>query len=180
MNDIDFEETSLKLVQLGIMAPGEMNGFSRMSDDWDIATEEVELAQAQNPERAEDIDKVWRACFRTQVIANSKYDDRVYRHHIRQLIQRQLDGEDLRPATDAELLCAFMGAALQTPLISRAHGLIMMLFQNIYPDFEFHDDPEIDARIKDPTTYDAWGGEVEELIAEERMKQMVDFRKARE
>ncbi len=178
----DLAEIGTALEEMGLMQAGEMKALSSIFDGMEVAMDEIEAGQIRWPEQA---DKVWD-CFlalRPTDVLLARYGPLVgaggelYRHHVRQLVDRCGQGKDMRPATDAELLCAFMGAATASPLIRRAHGLIQAMFNNTFPDFVFHDDPEVDRQIKDPKSYDAWGGQVEELIAQERQRQAQEFRK---
>lgn len=57
-----------------------------------------------------------------------------YRHHCRELIARVEAGEDTRPATDAELLCACLDASLIAPPTSLYGGLIGMLCVRVLGD----------------------------------------------
>jgi hypothetical protein len=163
------------LEALGVMSTQQFGALAGVFDGMEIAGEEMEKGMARWPERAAEIDKIWNALLPSGFFEKRRHPD-LYRHHVRQLIDRCGQGEDLRPLTDAELLCAFMEAATHTPLVRRANGVIMMLFRNIFPDFQHHDDPELNAQMQNPKTYDSWGGEVEELIQAERMKHLQEFR----
>lgn len=57
----------------------------------------------------------------------------VYRAHARELVERAKVGEDTRPGTKAEVLCAMMGAALKAPLNAGGLALAEWLFSECFP-----------------------------------------------
>lgn len=60
-------------------------------------------------------------------------DPAVYRSHVRELLRRIARGEDTRPATDAECLCALSAASLDAPLSSTPAALFERLFARVMP-----------------------------------------------
>lgn len=57
----------------------------------------------------------------------------VYRAHARELCERAARGEDLRPATDTEVMVALSVLSLEAPLVGTAAALYERLFRAILP-----------------------------------------------
>lgn len=58
----------------------------------------------------------------------------VYRSHCREILDRVAEGEDTRPATDAEMCLALRDVTLATPVRSSTVGLYARLFARAFPE----------------------------------------------
>lgn len=66
-------------------------------------------------------------------LGESGYDDALYRHHCREILQRVLRKKDTRPGTEAECLVALSEASLKAPL-ERDHALVAFrIAASIFP-----------------------------------------------
>ena len=86
-----------------------------------------------------------------------------YRAHCCELIERVQRGEDTRPATDAEVLCALLDGSLVAPPTAALAGLAEELFSRVFG--------ELPAGVDAATTpREAWPGERAESLAELRRR----------
>jgi hypothetical protein len=93
-------------------------------------------------------------------------DDRVYRHHCRELIGRAKRGADTRPATDAEVMAALSAMSLRAPLGSTAASLYEELFRRV-----------MGRRVAGPSPREPWTGAKRELLDQMRRRLATEGRK---
>lgn len=63
-------------------------------------------------------------------------DPRLYRHHCRELIHREIAGQDTRLGTKAEVLATLSKTSLMANLVQSAHLLMENLMTEIFPDYD--------------------------------------------
>lgn len=113
---------------------GDSAGFAdviKLLDLAGVADFEIQQAQQQHPEHAALLRRAFLACTPTGFLA---YDPRVYRAHVRELLDRVIDGLDLAPGTDAEVLAVLVQASLRAPLGQQAATLYERLFARVLPE----------------------------------------------
>lgn len=84
----------------------------------------------------------------------------VYRAHVRELLRRIDRGDDTRPATDAEVLCALAATSLDAPLSTGPAALYERLFARVMPGRVPEGDPP----------RERYAGEVDELLGSMRRR----------
>lgn len=87
---------------------------------------------------------------------------RLYRAHVRELVERAIAGVDLRPGTDAEILCSYLEASLRAPLNGEAAAVAERLFASVAP--------ELAAELFGDPFREAWPGQVDDTIADFRRR----------
>ena len=116
-----------------IVGPGLSVVFSSIFRRMEIAEEEI--AAARGTTEMDQDDPLWQAF---QILGGNG-DERmntefVYRAHCRELLERVKNGQDTRPATDAEISCAIAGASMAAPLPSPLVGLQARVFKRVFPE----------------------------------------------
>jgi len=101
--------------------------FRRM----DIAEEEIARAKRRHPKHKDRIFQLFRQLCPTPPLAHVLDD--VYRRHCRELIERSIQCEDTKPATEAEVLGFLSQASLEAPLNRIPSLLYQQLFADILP-----------------------------------------------
>ncbi len=100
--------------------------FRRM----DIAEQEIAAAQKHTPRCKVLINGVFQLACPSMVLHN-KSDD-LYRHHVRELIDRVIAGDDTRPGTRAEVLASMVDTSLDSPLNRAGQAVYEHLFAELY------------------------------------------------
>ncbi|HRK34499.1 MAG TPA: hypothetical protein PLJ47_07870 [Candidatus Hydrogenedentes bacterium] len=101
--------------------------FRRM----EIAEKEIARAQRKHPKHKDRVFQVFRQLCPTPPLA--RVLDDVYRMHCRELIDRSIQCEDTKPATEAEVLGFLSQASLEAPLDRIPSLLYQQLFADILP-----------------------------------------------
>jgi hypothetical protein len=102
--------------------------------DWmDWAEDEIEKAQERYPECADVLYHAFRLLAPSPILLLASPAGFVYRSHCRELLVRVASGQDTRPATDAEIVCACCEASLVTPLNIAAAGLYIRMWTRAFP-----------------------------------------------
>jgi len=134
----------------------------------EIAEEEIDKAERADPENAEAIHDVFRLCCPTAVLRDAP--DNCYRAHVRNICERAAKGEDMRPATDGELMACLCFTSMGAPL-DRVHSLLYYRLAKANLDFDM---PEWD----DGLWQESWPGECDEVEKDMRRRLRDDGRKA--
>lgn len=134
--------------------------FARM----EIAEELVAAAKktARGRPRRNAIDVVFEYACPTEAIRD-KSDD-VYRSHVRELIDRAIVDEDMRPPTKAEILCGLLALSLKAPPSSEIRNLVDVLWADVMPQHPIDEPPNT------RPVHTAWSSETTELYAEIRRR----------
>lgn len=107
-----------------------MNVFALMG----LAEEEIAAAKDRYPQATELVYDAFRYLAPSPLLRPYPPGD-LYRGHCREIIARLVAGQDLRPATDAELLGVFSETSLDAPLNGLGTLLYLQAFINVYgPD----------------------------------------------
>ncbi len=94
---------------------------------------EEEIAAAMRKGRRGRV-RVWNSFGLLCPTANMvDLDDAVYRHHVRELLDRVAREEDTRPGTRAEVLCAISGATLASRLDRDVELLALTIADEVFP-----------------------------------------------
>jgi len=101
--------------------------FRRM----DLAEEEIAAAMARRPEHGTALHGAFRALCPTQALRGA--GRALYRAHCRELLERVVAGDDLRPATTAELAALLSALSLEAPLDRPTTVLYWRVFTAIFP-----------------------------------------------
>lgn len=96
------------------------------------------------------------------------YSDGVYRIHVKELLDRSLAGEDTRPGTHAEILCALANASLKKPLANSGLHLMERCFEVCFPMLKM---------TKSKLGREGYPGELDEKMREARHMLRQDWRK---
>jgi hypothetical protein len=111
-----------------------------------IAIAETELACEGNPPDA------WRLLLPPEPMRDMHPN--VYRAHVRELLRRLDRGEDTRPGTRPECLCALVEASLAAPLRGGYAAAFEVLFREVFPD----------RAVPGTAAREAYPGEVAEIL----------------
>lgn len=124
-----------------------------------IAITEEEITKAQNryPEDSETIDDVFPFCALTDILFDAP--DKCIKIHVRHLIERIRNNEDMQPGTDGEILNLLRKASLKAPPQRIVTILYSRLMKKWFPEFN-------DTEIPKPD----YEGQVEELENKLRRK----------
>lgn len=132
----------------------------------------IESAILKNPKDAPvlwDTFKVIRP--RQFLIEYAKRQPKVYETHVKELLQRALNGEDFVPATDAEILVTLSKVSMNAPMHNNPAFIMMKIFREIFPkDYERFGFNELDFS-------ENYRGASDELMVELRHKVRDEERK---
>jgi len=133
--------TAIKSLDLGI----DINAFGAVFNAIEIAEDEIDRAMQLYPESQKAI---WNAFKMLQMptIFRGKSDE-LYRAYCRELLARVVQGKDVQPATDAELVVNIAEASLAAPPTRTAGYLYMTLFHKIFGS-QVYDDLGLDDGAK--------------------------------
>ena len=139
--------------------------------DW--AEDEIEQAQNRHPECADSLYHAFRLLTPSAILQKTSPGEFVYRSHCRELLERVADGQDTRPATDAEIACMCSEASLVTPLNTAATGLYMRIWARAFPGTR-----NAFTEIDDAGHYEAIAGSsIDRIEAETRRKLTITDRR---
>lgn len=99
----------------------------------EIAEDEIVVARGGLTEK-DDTDPLWLAFPLLRATHDRMTTEFVYRAHCRELLARVRDGQDTRPATDAELALVISETSLRHPLPSELLALQMRIFARSFPE----------------------------------------------
>jgi hypothetical protein len=134
-------KTAIKSLDLGI----DINALDTVFNAMEIAEDEIDRAMRLYPESK---NAIWNAFKMLQMPAIFRgKSDKLYRAYCRELLARVAKGEDVRPATDAELIVNIAEASLAAPPTRTAGYLYMTLFHKIFGS-EAYDDLGLDDGAK--------------------------------
>lgn len=131
------------------------NAMSRITqafEQMEVVEEELKSFVHRYPDKSTALQKTFSSL---RWMLNTAAPEPVYRHHVRELLQRVVDGERLDQGTRAEALMAFHDTSLKAPLTSEASIVALTLFREIYgevPSVTDHD-------LREP-----WPGAGDELL----------------
>ncbi|MFC0622833.1 hypothetical protein [Kribbella deserti] len=113
-------------------------------DQLDEAEDEIRAAMRRHPDSA---DTLWHSMSLLQPTPPLGGRHRAFSAHCRELLERVAAGTDTRLATDAEMLCALLEAALAAPLNSAGYGLAGRLWNRTFPslDSPYDDQPHYES-----------------------------------
>lgn len=98
----------------------------------EVADEEIERAMNMYP----DARYLIYGSFLT-IRPHFEMPERLYRMHMRELLERVATGQPLEPGTSAEILTAMHGAAGIIPLHNEPSALFAILFRELFPELVF-------------------------------------------
>ncbi|MFB7378591.1 hypothetical protein ACFC6U_27855 [Kitasatospora purpeofusca] len=127
------DSTTASVVALFQDLTGELES---LFDTMEWAEEEIEAARQRHQETARG--PLWRSFSLATPTLDLLMNERLYRVHVRELLERVATGRDTRPATDAEMMIGLLESSLQSPLTSSAACLYMRIFARALPP-EFHE-----------------------------------------
>jgi hypothetical protein len=97
------------------------------------AEEEIEEAQARHGEVRRG--RLWNSFLMLKVTDQPcMWSEIIYRAHCRELLDRVAAGQDVRPATDAEMITALYESSLAVPLSSAAVTLYFRIAARSFPE----------------------------------------------
>ena len=126
-SDCELENLFNSMVKPGIKKDLFLNVFWFTT----IADEEVRDYQEFYPDKAELIENSFVMLTPSPLISNKGCE--LYRAHCIELLERQVNGEDLEPATDAEIIGAISDLSLKAPLERGCVDVMQKLFVKLFP-----------------------------------------------
>lgn len=123
-------------------------------------------AKRRQPDRACELDAAFILLRPTEPIRGKAPE--VYRSHVVELLERVVAGDDTRPGTKAEALCALLGAATRAPL-NAAGCLLADRLSFAVLGYSAPGDPP----------HEPWPGAADELLRGARNATRVEGRRAR-
>ena len=109
---------------------GEGSGFARAFAALDIATEEIARFERAHGKGRRISAALFKATCPSPFF-NGGYHEQVFRHHVRELLERALRGEQMHLGTDAEALLAMREASLASPLNRDGEAVFHHLFRTV-------------------------------------------------
>jgi hypothetical protein len=112
------------------------NVFRRVA----IAEDEIKSALDRKDlkeEARKRVDGVFLALRPGGPLTSGGCTEEVYRHHVRELLDRVIVGDDLDPGTDAEVLMMLSNTSLRAPLNAVGQGLYERLFVRVFRKLPF-------------------------------------------
>lgn len=147
-----------------ILGPTMSSTITRTFALMEVAEEELQRAKdCAAPEDHDDIHAVFAYLCPSTVLAGK--NEELYRKHVREMIARRMKGEDTRPGTDAEVLCALSDWSLEHPPGKDANALYFRLAVNLIPAALINDQPP-DHVLTDET----YPGAIDELLTKLRRR----------
>ena len=128
----------------------------------EIAEEEIQAAVETRPLESVTINRTFRLCCPKMVLFGSRHPD-LYRSHVRELIERVVNGDDTRPGTKAEVLATLSQISFVSTLVDSAHTLMARLMKEVMPGYEPPTDDNWIAQ-------EPWPGAVDKELAGMRHK----------
>ncbi len=126
----------------------------------DIAEQEIADFQKCYPEYK---DEIWNAFSHLCWHFGSDVNEKIYRHHARELLQRIVDGKDLNPGTKAEILNLILDCSISQPLQIRVTALAEQIFKEIFGNV-------FDSVEQAPFISEPWENSSLEILSELRQK----------
>ncbi|MFD5610469.1 hypothetical protein [Kitasatospora sp. NPDC127060] len=114
---------------LGAMADPKARTVDDTADAWELV--EAEIAAARKRHGETERGPIWGAFLLLQHTPPLEKVPRLYRAHVREVLDRVATGQDTRPATDAELLAALSASSVQVPLSPSAACLVARLLARL-------------------------------------------------
>jgi hypothetical protein len=100
----------------------------------EIAEEVIADTQEKYPEKAEEIFNSFRFLKPSPLLQLSKHHNlQLYRLHAQELVTRVVHGDDIKPATSAELASVFCEISLEHPLTHDYIAAYAKLFTAVFP-----------------------------------------------
>lgn len=125
------------------------------------AEEEIEAAQKRHPDAVLKISDSFMLLQSTHVMMDKT--EFVYRAHVRELLDRVATGEDTRPGTWTEIVCACHEVSLTMPLHGVLFGLYCRAWLRAFPGKALD--------VIDATHYEAlYGSQIDEIESDVRRK----------
>lgn len=119
------------------------------------ADEQIRLAVERWPDKAERLNSSFRMLMPSALLRGRVED--VYRAHVAELLERLALGQDTRPGTKAEVLCAMLDSSLIAPPGDDYGRLVEVLFHEVMP-----------GRLDAGRTHEQWAGQHAEMLVEYR------------
>lgn len=123
----------------------------------EIAEELISTYKKQYPDKKEKIHNAFTYMRPSKYLQN--VPAKVYRIHAREILDRIVEGKDLKPGSDAELLTAFSEISLKIPMHAEPATAYIRLAKKHFPgvvDLEYE--------------YESYPGSIEETYQELRQK----------
>jgi len=157
----------------GLIGPRFSNALDRLFRAMEIAEEEIAKAQERWPGKKEELWSAFRYLGTGTCSIPGGYADRVYRAHCREILERIVRGEDLRPGTDAECMVALCEMSQVTPLHFPAVCLYRKLFER---RLGYDPSPEVASFEEWTGSSREWESELRKRLARERDCQRAERR----
>lgn len=119
------------------------------------AEAQIQLAIAKWPEQAAKLNGSFKLLLPGSLLMGRTFG--VYQAHAAELLERVALGQDTRPGTKAEVLCAMLDSSLVAPPTDDYARLVEVLFQEVLP-----------GRLDVGRTHEQWAGQHAEMLAEYR------------
>jgi hypothetical protein len=110
-----------------------------------IADQTVREMQEVYPDFADIIDQTFKTLTPTEPLMDKSPE--LFKAHCRELVFRRISGENIKPATDAEIISAISDLSLRAPLKRDCVYVMQKLFKKLFPD-RLKELPEIQESYK--------------------------------
>lgn len=111
--------------------PGAPHAIVAAFERMEIAEEEVRRARRLHPDARDRLEAAFPRLVPPDLMVNKARE--VYRCHVRELLGRVVDGHDLTPGTDAEVMCVLSLLSLDAPLNATHATLYERIFTKVFP-----------------------------------------------
>lgn len=101
-----------------------------MFDQIDWAEDEITQAQSRHPASSDLLHHSFELLAATDELMTQQF---VYRAHCRELLDRLAGGQDTRPATTVEVICACCRTSMIAPMTTTGAGLYFRLWARAFP-----------------------------------------------
>ncbi len=151
-------------VELGLFSPAGARRIDWLFRCMRLAEEEIAAAKTNHPKKLHVlIDGAFKHAHPTDLI-RVRQSDSLYQAHVRELIERMINGVDVRLGTKAEVLSMMIEGSMIAPLTCEFYALYVRCFSALYPQhLKAVGNP--DWKKEEP-----WPGRTDELLAELQRK----------
>jgi hypothetical protein len=109
-----------------------LNVVSNIFREMETAEKLIEEVMAEYPLSAEEVNGSFML-LRPSEMLNGKRES-LYEQHVKEILERVVEGKDTALATDAELLCIMNITSLSAPLNTPGRAVMQRLFNSVFPD----------------------------------------------
>ena len=114
-----------------------IDGLGKLFGSMEITEDLIAEFQSHHPEKEAELFDAFLTVIPTHNMLNMH--SAVFESHVRELLQRVVDGEDLTAATNAEIVCVISVVSAQTPLTANAAYLFSQTFRAVFGEEKYNE-----------------------------------------